>query len=159
MKYDFETHSSVTGRLRRSGKSQMFAMMYGGSMVQNLAQSQSASIYKAAWDELEKRMAIDPLEFASGFKRVGRLDNKFKGVPVYKTSTKMIGKIMGADGIHVAETDVWVRSLHDVIGSNATANLHAVAWCRRHKIADIEHAIAWLIMQDKVPVVVRAFES
>lgn len=138
---------------RRHGKVATFSMMYGGPMMQNIT---PLSVGLGA----RQRQLAHPLEFQTAFRlTMQEADKRFGHTFVYKSNTKMIGEIMGRGGTHVPDTDVWVRSVHELTGMpHGTSTLTAIAWCRRHKLTDIQHAVAWLLMQDKVPVVVRAFE-
>lgn len=89
-----------------------------------------------------------------------RTDRRFGNVPVIKVTTKTIGNIMCIQGTPVPGTYVWCRKAKEVYGHNFPQHegSWAIAWCRRHRIDEIQQAVAWLLMQDKVPVIVRAFE-
>ena len=105
----------------------------------------------------QRRQREHPLEGYTAFKLVEKTDKRFGHSAVYKANTKIMGQIMA--GIHVPETDVWVRPLREVNGSLGTPDdVTCISWCRRHKLSDIQHAVAWCLMQDKVPAIVRAFE-
>lgn len=104
----------------------------------------------------QQRKREHPLEGFTAFKYVTRADARFGHVAVYKANTKIMGQIMR--GIHVPGTDVWAEYIGNLQGSLGSTGAICIAWCRRNRIEDIQHAVAWVLMQDKVPVVVRAFE-
>lgn len=105
----------------------------------------------------QQRRREHPLEGYTIFKLVEKSDKRFGHVAVYKVNTKAMGQIMA--GEHVPDTDVWVRPVDELTGSlRSPYDVMCIAWCRRNRIEDIQHAVAWVLMQDKVPVVVRAFE-
>lgn len=119
---------------------------YNKQMMHALNYGYGGSMSAALGQNMDAMRTEHPLQYFSGYKFVS-FDKRFGHVAVYKTNTKYITTIF-AEGERVPETQVWV----------AGPNVWIVAWTRKSKLADIQHAVAWLLMQDRVAVVARAFE-
>ena len=113
------------------------------------------------WAHIEARVMayldlLHPLARDSEFRFIER-DKRFGGVPVYKVRCKITNDCAPL-GELVPETEVYVAPLYDVIKRNSTMGLFAIRWTRKTRIEEIKHAVAWLLMQDKEAVILRAFE-
>lgn len=113
------------------------------------------------WAQIEARVMAHlylphPLARESEFRFVER-DKRFGNLPVYKVRCKITNDV-APFGERVPETEVYVAPLYDVMKRNSTMGLFAIRWTRKSRIEEIKHAVAWLLMQDKEAVILRAFD-
>lgn len=98
-----------------------------------------------------------PLQFVSGYQFV-ECDKRLGGTAIYRAATKIVSEIMSSKGQRVPHTECYYRML-DELDSVITNDVAAIAWIRRSKRADLEQAVATLLMLGKTPVLVRAFKT
>lgn len=128
---------------RQAGKSVALGAMYGGAT--------------GRWNSGQPHTVTKdhPLQYVSGYTFIG-YEKRFAGVPVYKVCTKIISEIMRAD--RVPHTECWSRDM-DTFESQAMPGLVGIAWIRRSRKEDLENAVATMLMLDKRPVLLRAFND
>ena len=118
----------------------VFVAMYGGT---------------TAMRDVHRRRE-HPLEFIGMFDYMGRVrmfdykgrDNRFGNIHTYKCNTKTFSRLL-ANAEFVPHTNV--QFVSDTIAKlyiapQGTARVCSVLWVRRHKIRELEDAVATLIM-------------
>ena len=117
--------------------------MYGNSKVGNYAGIAAAMRPKRE----------HPLQYVSTYSFVEWM---FGNVALYNTVTKNISMIMGRE--RVPHTTCTYYSPMDEHISMVEPDVVAITWIRRTPTAELEQAVATMIMMGKQPVIVRAFQ-